>query len=105
MQEYPVKRGFTKDLSTRMAAAMKEYFGIEPERSGDHLRIRYGALQVLDVTAGSGGKTLIVYTESDKEASDEVIMETNRRFRKFLETVTGFSSKERLKRAKSVTEE
>lgn len=105
MQEYPVKRGFTKDLNTRMVEGLKECFGTEPERSGDHVRIRYGALQLLDVAAGGGGKTLIVYTESDKEAPDEVIMETNRRFRKYLETVTGFSAKERVKRAKSVTEE
>ena len=105
MQEYPVKRGLTKDLSTRIVEALKECFGKEPERSGDHFRIRYGALQLLDVAAGSRGKTLIVNTESDKGAADEVIMETNRRFRKFLETVTGFSSKERVKRAKSVIEE
>jgi hypothetical protein len=105
MQEYPVKRGFTKDLSTRIPEALKECFEKEPERSGNHFRIRYGALRVLDVSAGSGGKTLIVNTESDKEAADEVIMETNRRFRKYLETVTGFSSKERVKRAKNVIEE
>jgi hypothetical protein len=105
MQEYPVKRGFTKDLSTRMVDALKECFGTEPERSGEHARITYGALLLLDVAAGSGGKTLMVHTESDKEAPDEVIMETNRRFRKYLEMVTGLSAKERVKRAKSAIEE
>jgi hypothetical protein len=105
MQEYPVKRGFTKDLNTRIVEALKECFGIEPEKSGDHFRIRYGALQLLDVAAGSGGKTLIISTESNKDADDAAIMDTNRRFRKYLEMVTGFSSKERVKRAKSVAEE
>jgi hypothetical protein len=105
MQEYPVKRGFTKDLDTRMVEALKECFGMEPEKSGDHFRIRYGALQMLDIKAGSGGKTLIVHTESDNNAADDIIMETNRRFRTYLEIVTGFSSKERLKRAKSVAGE
>jgi hypothetical protein len=105
MQEYPVKRGFTKDLDTRMVEALKECFGTTPEKSGDHFRISYGAMQLLDVSAGGGGKTLVVYTESNKEASDEVIVETNRRFRKYLRAVTGFSSKERVKRAKSVAEE
>jgi hypothetical protein len=101
MQEYLVKRGLTKDLDIRMVEALRKCFGIEPEKTGDHFRISYGAMQVLDVSAGAGKKTLIVNTVSSKDASDEVIMDTNRRFRKYLETVTGFSSKERVKRAKS----
>jgi hypothetical protein len=105
MQEYPVKRGFTKDLSNRMVEALKECFGVEPVKSGDHFQIRYGALLLLDVAAGNGGKMLVISTESNKDAGDEVIMDTNRRFRKYLEMVTGFSAKERVRRVKSVTEE
>ncbi len=37
--------------------------------------------------------------------TDVVIIDTNKRFRKFLDAVTGFSTKERVKRAKSVAEE
>jgi hypothetical protein len=33
--------------------------------------------------------------------SDDMIMDTNRRFRKYLDAVTGFSTKERVKRAKT----
>ncbi len=105
MQEYPVKRGYTKDLSIRMVEVLEECFGTKPEKSGDRFRIRYGALKLLEVTTGSGGKTLVVQTESNLDADDAVIMDTNKRFRKYLELVTGFSSKERVKRAKSVAEE
>jgi len=105
MQEYTVKRGFTKDLDTRIVEGLRECFGIEPEKSDDHVSISYGALQVLKVKTGVGKKTLIVHTESKKDAADEVIMDTNRRFRKYLEMVTGFSSKERVKKAKSVADE
>ncbi|MDD1706133.1 MAG: DUF5611 family protein [Methanoregulaceae archaeon] len=104
MQEYPVKRGFTKDLNTKIVEGLKECFGTEVKKQGDHYQISYGALRLLDVTTGDGGKSLIVRTESDKDASDEVILDTNRRFRKYLDLVTGFSTKERVKKAKSVEE-
>ena len=39
-------------------------------------------------------------TESRKGASDDVIMDTNKRYRVFLEEATGFTAKERLKKAK-----
>jgi hypothetical protein len=104
MQEYPVKRGHTKDLNTTMVEGLKDCFGKEVTRAGDHYQISYGALKLLDVSTGKGGKTLIVRTESDKEASDEVILDTNRRFRKYLDMVTGFSTKERVKKSKSVEE-
>jgi hypothetical protein len=64
-------------------------------------RIRFGALKRLDVKAGAGSKTVIVDTESDMNVNDEAIIDTNKRFRKYLDAVTGFSTKERAKRAKS----
>jgi hypothetical protein len=102
MQEYPVKRGMTTDLGTRMVDALKECFGTEVRQAGDHYQISYGALKLLDVSTGKTGKTLIVYTESYTDASDEVILDTNRRFRRYLDTATGYSTKERVKKAKTV---
>ncbi|ABS56441.1 conserved hypothetical protein [Methanoregula boonei 6A8] len=102
MQEYPIKRGLTKDLEQRVFTELRNCFGIEPEKSGSTYRIRFGALKKLEATIGAGGKTLRVDTESDISASDEVIIDTNKRFRKFLDAATGFSTKERVKRAKSV---
>ena len=104
MQEYPVKRGLTKDLNTRMVDALQECFRTDVHIAGDHYQISYGALKLLDVSVGTGGKTLVVHTESNKDAADEVIIDTNRRFRRYLDTATGYSTKERVKRSKSIEE-
>jgi len=99
MQEYPIKRGLTKDLESRAATELKVCFGVEPEKIEKGYRIRYGALRRLDVMTGAGGKSVIIDTESDTGASD------NKRFRTYLDVVTGFTTKERVKRAKSTAEE
>jgi hypothetical protein len=104
MQEYPIKRGLTKDLETRAAAELKACFGVEPEKTASGYRIKSGALKRLDVSFGAGGKSVIIDTESDMKVSDDVILDTNKRFRKFLDAVTGFSTKERVKRAKTPVE-
>jgi len=85
-----------------MVEALKECFGTDVKKEGDHYQISFGALRLLDVTVGKDGKTLLVHTESDQDASDAVILDTNRRFRKYLDVVTGFSTKERVKKSKSV---
>ena len=105
MQVYPIKRGLTRDLEARVVAEMKTCFGAEPQKTDKGYRIASGALKRLDVMVGDGGKTVTIDTESDLSASDAVILDTNKRFRKFLDAVTGFSTKERVKRAKSTVEE
>ncbi len=105
MQEYPIKRGLTKDLEARAVAELKNCFGADPEKTEKGYRIRSGALKRLDVRIGAGSKSVLIDTESDITAPDDVILDTNKRFRKFLDAVTGFSTKERVKRAKSTAEE
>jgi hypothetical protein len=105
MKEYPVKRGLAKDLSTRMVDALRECFGTDVHKIGDHYQISYGALKLLDISIGKEGKTLVVHTESNKDATDEVIIDTNRRFRRYLDAATGYSTKERVKKAKSVEDD
>jgi hypothetical protein len=102
MQEYPVKRGFTKNLDETVAREMRQCFGTEPGQSNGHYQITFGALKLLDVSIGKDGKSIIVKTESKRDADDTLIIDTNRRFRQFLDHVTGYSTKERVKRAKSV---
>lgn len=104
MQEYPIKRGLTKDLEDRIPAELKNCFGVEPVKDGLTFRIKFGALILLEATATDKGKSVIVNTQSDVSATDEVIIDTNKRFRKFLDAVTGFSTKERVKRAKTPVE-
>ena len=105
MQEYPIKRGMTKDLETRIVAEIKTCFSMEPSKTAKGYRIKFGALKRLDVKVGADGKSVIIDTESDMKVSDDVILDTNKRFRKYLDAITGFSTKERVKRAKSPAEE
>ena len=105
MQEYPIKRGLTHDLETRIVAELKVCFNVEPEKTANGYRIKSGALKRLDVTAGAGGKSVIIDTESDMSVNDDVIIDTNKRFRNYLNAITGFSTKERAKRAKSPAED
>ncbi|KLK88289.1 hypothetical protein SZ63_04405 [Methanoculleus sediminis] len=100
MQEYQIKRGYTKQLAESMIQGLRDQFGIEPRAAEDgHYIISYGALLRLEVWVGTGGKTLIVDTEAGKDADDETIIDTNRRFRNYLQQVTGFTAKERAKKA------
>jgi hypothetical protein len=52
MQEYPIKRGLTKDLDTRIVTELKNCFGVEPEKVGKGYQIKHGALKRLDVVVG-----------------------------------------------------
>ena len=103
MQEYAVKRGFTKLLATHMVDKLTELFECEPVQDGDVYRISYGALERLDVSLGPEGKTLCVFSVSKQDIDDDaVILDTNRRFRKYLDEVTGYTTKERTKKAKKL---
>ena len=91
----------TKDLPERVVLELKNHFGVEPIMAGKTYRIASGAIKRLDVTVGKEGKSVIIDTESDITAKDEVILDSNKRFRKFLDAITGFNTKERVKRAKT----
>jgi hypothetical protein len=100
MQEYQIKRGYTKTLTDSMAQGLRDQFGTEPRASPEgRYTITYGALLRLEVWSGAEGKTLIVDTEANKDADDETIIDTNRRFRNYLQQVTGYTAKERAKKA------
>jgi hypothetical protein len=60
--------------------------------------LSYGAFKSLSVWIDN--KKLCVDSESEKSVSDEVVLDTNKRYRTFLDEATGYSSKERLKMAK-----
>ena len=111
MQEYEVKRGMTKDLPDRIAAGFPDIFQIEPKIEDGHYSISYGSMLRLEVWAGEKNKTVFVDTETNKdvlampdEEADAIILDTNKRFRQYLDLVTGFTTKERVKRAKKAAE-
>lgn len=60
--------------------------------------ISYGAFKQLTVWLDE--KMLCVDTESNKDVKDEVFLDTNKRFRVFLEEATGYTAKERRAKAK-----
>ncbi|NCU27702.1 hypothetical protein EOM86_13465 [Candidatus Nomurabacteria bacterium] len=62
-------------------------------------------------TAREKNKTLMVDTETDAtilsmpdEQADPIILDTNKKFRSYLDVVTCFTTKERVKRAKKAAE-
>jgi hypothetical protein len=67
------------------------------EENGKYI-LSYGAFKSLG--AWIDNKKLCVDSESNKGVSDEVVLDTNKRYRTFLDEATGYSSKERLKMAK-----
>jgi hypothetical protein len=71
------------------------------EENGKYV-LNYGAFKSLKVWIDN--KKLCVDSESEKSASDEEVLDTNKRYRTFLDEATGYSSKERLKMAKKAVQ-
>jgi hypothetical protein len=111
MQEYEIKRGMTNALHDRIVAGFVDIFGMDPKVEGEHRSISYGSMSRLEVWVGENNQTVIVDTEtntdvfamSDSEA-DAIILDTNKRFRQYLDLITGFTTKERIKRSKKAIE-
>jgi hypothetical protein len=95
-QEFTFKRGFKKDAQKRVIEALKTCFGVDVNPQEDEYVLSYGALEKLSVRIG---ETLLVDTESKKDVPDTVAIDTNARFRCFLDKATGFTSKQRAKKA------
>ena len=98
MQEYKLKRGSTPDIE-RIRSLLTECFGTEIKEKDGTLTTSYGVLKEIKVCITN--KKLCVDTVSDNaNASDEVVLDTNKRFRNFLDKGTGYTSKDRIKNAK-----
>jgi hypothetical protein len=98
MQEYKLKRGFAPDIG-RIEECLKETFPSEIRHDGEKLTTSYGILKTL--TVWIEGKKLAVDTLSDTSIKDDnLILDSNKRFRDFLLKATGYTAKERLQQAK-----
>jgi len=95
--EYSFKRGFRPELE-RIKAALEEEFPTDIREEGGRLFLSYGALKSIEVCIE--GKKMLVTTEPSGKVADEVILDTNKRFRNFLERATGYTAKQRLQQAK-----
>lgn len=96
MQKYPVRASHRAGLNgPSLESLAKEHFG-SAEREGERVRTRYGALVAL--VAGPDGKDLAVEVTMNPKVDLTVAAETVRRYNRFLEAVTGFTTKERASR-------
>ncbi len=97
MQEYEVRKGLGENISpTKLKETLNEIFGNAVEVDGK-LVSKFGALK--ELKAWPCGKSLCVDTVMDSSVADEVAQSTIKAYNVFLERVTGYSAKERGKRA------
>ena len=94
-----IRKGHFKDIEgDGLKRKLEEAFGPGARSDADgHLVVSYGALRSLRVKVLSKTE-LLVETETCKDATPEVALDTIRRYNSFLESATGFNSKERSKR-------
>ncbi len=102
IQKYSFKRGFSQDTD-RIRSVLEKNFTAQIKEDNGKFTISYGAFKQL--TLWLDEKMLCVDTESNKEAKDDAILDTNKRFRVFLEEATGYTAKERLAKAKKEVQE
>lgn len=81
---------------------LEKNFPAQVKEENGKLTITYGAFNRLSVSIEN--KKLHVDSESNKEIKDNEVIDTNKRFRIFLEEATGYTAKERLKQAKKAVQ-
>jgi hypothetical protein len=93
MGEYPIKRGHKPDLRQ----IMKDCFNNLREEN-KMLISNFGALK--KITAHTNNKLLFVETEM-KKTDDETSLKTIKAYNRFLGLATGYTAKERIKKARA----
>ena len=77
---------------------LENIFQVEIKEENGKYILSYGAFKSLRVWIDN--KKLCVDSESNKSVTDEVVLDTNKSYRTFLDEAAAYSSKERLKMAK-----
>jgi hypothetical protein len=99
MNEYDIKRGHSEKIEgDKLEIMMKDSFE-SVKKEGDKLVSSFGALEKIIVWL-DGKKILCVETKMNTDVDDKTATETIRMYNLFLERATGFTAKERRKRAK-----
>lgn len=99
MNGYDIKRGHWEKIEgSKLEHLMTEAFG-DVKKKGDKLSTSFGALKNITVWT-EGKKILNVETTMDTKVDDKTATETIRQYNFFLEKATGFTAKDRRKRAK-----
>jgi hypothetical protein len=97
MREYELRRGVAKALegSGLRAIALQTFSDVGVD--GSRITVSFGAIEKL--TAWTDGKKLFVDTVMKAGVPDHVATETIKAFNAFLEKATGYTAKERSKKA------
>jgi len=77
---------------------LADCFGCDAEMEDGKFVIGYKSLKRMEVWREE--KRLCVDTESDRDSDLADVADTNRCFRRFLDSATGFTSKQRVKKMK-----
>lgn len=103
MRSYELRRGHGKNLEgDRLRAIAQETFGTGA-MEGDKVVVSFGAIDKL--TAWTDGKQLFVEMAMRAGVPDDVASDTIARNNRFLEAATGYSAKERSKRAQKAAKD
>jgi hypothetical protein len=96
VQNYPVRPSHRRNLELAAIATVAREHLESVVVDGGEVRASYGALEHLAVKPA--GRELSVELRMNPKVPDTVARETIARYNRFLEAVTGYSSKERAKR-------
>ena len=98
MTLYDIKRGhFANIEGDKLKTLMKDMFG-NAKKDGDNFVSTYGALDKL-IVGFDGKKKISVETVMNPNVENDVASDTIKQYNDFLLRATGFTSKERKKRA------
>lgn len=103
MRAYELRRGHAKNIEgDKLRAIAAENFD-SATVEGDKVVVSFGAIDKL--TAWTDGKQLYVEMAMKPGVPDDVATDTITRNNRFLEAATGYSAKERSKRAQKAAKE
>jgi hypothetical protein len=97
MRSYRIKRGHFRHIEgEKLTDLVRESFG-NADRKDEKISTNFGAIEKLDVW--TDGKSLFVDTSMNTAVDEETAVNTRKRFYEFLEKATGFTAKQRAKKA------
>jgi hypothetical protein len=103
LQEFDIRRGHYKNIEgEKLKELMESTFGNVKVENNKYLAY-YGALQPLTIWM-KDKNAICVETTMNKDVPEDEINKTIRLYNVFLESATGFTSKERVKRSKKKAE-
>jgi hypothetical protein len=97
MREYELKRGVAKSLEGGGLRAIAHQTFADVSEEGNRITVSFGAIEKM--TAWTDGKKLFVDTVMKAGVPDHVATETIKAYNSFLEQATGYTAKERSKKA------